>query len=507
MLFYLSYTLLFHPLSKYPGPFVAKFSDGYSGYHAIRKRLHLATYHGHLKYGLFLQYLGRQLCSPVFRQAPNRLVFNTSTALRGINKASIYKHTQLNPQTNIFGTLDRERHQQKRKVYGKVLSERSLRIFEPAMISEIDVFLRQLLKNDNEAINMSPLCERLTTDIAGQLAFGQSLNTQVETKNRMFPRAMISMNGLVNIFMSWPVVSKTWPLLQKLNKKNGLAFVKAIQDIVQQRMAIPKDAKYDFYSIVAGDDGLSTNALKNSELWAEAVFFLPAGGTTLSAALSAMFFYLSRNPIVYSRLASEIRTTFSSEDEIKSGVQLSSCRYLRATIDETLRVAPPFVGTFWREPYPDYDQPLVIDGKVIPRGTMVGVNPYCIMHNEEYFPKPFEFRPERWLGNTEESDEEEKARAAMRAAFAPFALGETGCLGKAMAYLEMSLVVAKTLWSFDFDKAPGEAGKLGEGVPGRTDGRHRVDEYQLLDLAVADHDGPNLVFTPRVNQSLGNDNT
>jgi cytochrome P450 len=130
---------------------------------------------------------------------------------------------------------------------------------------------------------------------------------------------------------------------------------------------------------------------------------------------------------------------------------------------------------------------------------MVGVNPYCIMHNEKYFPEPFRFRPERWLESEQESIDEEKGRVAMRAAFAPFALGETGCLGKGMAYHEMSLVVAKTLWHFDFEKASGEASKLGEGHPGQKSGRNRVEEYQLLDLAVADHDGPNLSFTSRGN--------
>jgi hypothetical protein len=40
-----------------------------------------------------------------------------------------------------------------------------------------------------------------------------------------------------------------------------------------------------------------------------------------------------------------------------------------------------------------------------------------------------------------------------------------------MAYLEMSLVLAKTLWYFDFVKAPGEAENLGGGegvVPRRA---------------------------------------
>ena len=73
------------------------------------------------------------------------------------------------------------------------------------MSSEIDVFLRQLLKTNTKPVNMSPLCERLTTDIAGQLAFGQHLNTQTEAKNKNFPRAMVSMNALVSIFSKSPL--------------------------------------------------------------------------------------------------------------------------------------------------------------------------------------------------------------------------------------------------------------------------------------------------------------
>lgn len=47
----LSRQLLLHPLRKFPGPFLAKFTDGYIGYHALRKRLHLATYDTLSKYG------------------------------------------------------------------------------------------------------------------------------------------------------------------------------------------------------------------------------------------------------------------------------------------------------------------------------------------------------------------------------------------------------------------------------------------------------------------------
>lgn len=131
----------------------------------------------------------------------------------------------------------------------------------------------------------------------------------------------------------------------------------------------------------------------------------------------------------------------------------------------------------------------MVDGYVIPPGTQVGVNLYSLHHNEDYFPEPFIFRPERWL-----VDDVDELRA-MHSAFEAFSAGPRGCAGKPMAYLESSLVVAKTLWYFDFENAAGDM--TGAGIPGRTDGRGRPEEYQIRDVFSAAHDGPNLVFRPR----------
>lgn len=222
------------------------------------------------------------------------------------------------------------------------------------------------------------------------------------------------------------------------------------------------------------------------------------GFTTTSTGLSGIFFYLSRYPSAYAALAAEIRTTFTSGKLIKSGSELSGCKYLRAVIDESLRVAPPFIGTLWREPSLSSDKPIVVDGEWVPPGTIIGVNPFCIMHNEVYFTDPFEFKPERWLEPQQKArDTRKSAGASVRDAFAAFALGDTGCVGKSMAYQEMSLIVAKTMWYFDFQRAPGKAGELGGGEAGRRDGRHRVNEYQLVDNQTSDKDGPNLVFKAR----------
>jgi cytochrome P450 len=211
--------------------------------------------------------------------------------------------------------------------------------------------------------------------------------------------------------------------------------------------------------------------------------------------MSAILFYLSRDREIYRRLASEIRTAFSSGHNIHGGPQLASCKYLRAVINETLRMSPSSIGTLWRQQDlalpSQVGKPFFVDGHVIPPGTMVGLSPYSLLHNEKYFPGPFVFQPERHLHGEKGSEGND-----MRA-FAPFSVGSRSCGGRAVAYLEASLAVAKTLWYFDFERAPGEVGNLGEGGPGLGKGRERKNEFQVYDVVTAQHKGPNLVFKPR----------
>ncbi len=212
-----------------------------------------------------------------------------------------------------------------------------------------------------------------------------------------------------------------------------------------------------------------------------------------------MFFYLSRNPTAYEKLSSEIRSTFRSGAEIQSGPLLSSCTYLRAVIDEAMRISPPISGTLWRELPVDSSgarqEPLVVDGHLIPAGTWVGVNMYTIHHNEEYFPEPFVFKPERWLG--ENTTEEVKARETLRDAFSPFGIGSRSCIGKVMAYMELNLTLAKTLWYFDFERPRDPIlANIGGGM-GDMAGRHRAEEFQIFDQFISDHRGPCLSFKPR----------
>jgi cytochrome P450 len=186
--------------------------------------------------------------------------------------------------------------------------------------------------------------------------------------------------------------------------------------------------------------------------------------------VSATFFYLSRNPDAYRTLAHEIRSTFTTSSEIR-GASLAPCAYLRACIDEAMRLSPPSPGILWRELASDSDAtvPFIVDGHVVPPGTVVGVNTYALHHDAASFHEPFAFRPERRLPSGA-GDFSAEQRKAMREAFAPFSIGPRGCAGKAMAYLESSLVLAKTLWFFDFEAVDGALGRVGWEGGGRGGG-------------------------------------
>jgi cytochrome P450 len=149
-------------------------------------------------------------------------------------------------------------------------------------------------------------------------------------------------------------------------------------------------------------------------------------------------------------------------------------------------MSPPISATLWRQQVEADKGPLTIDGHHIPQGTFFGVNIYALSHNSDIFPDPYTYNPDRWLTD-------DPALPKMKESFASFGIGPRDCTGKQLAYLELMLVAAKTLHQFDFERAPGPIGAVGDGLD-----RGRPDEFQILDGFNSAHDGPYLVFRPRV---------
>ena len=201
------------------------------------------------------------------------------------------------------------------------------------------------------------------------------------------------------------------------------------------------------------------------------------------------------------KLNDEVRTAFSQVEEIWGGSKLSECRYLRACIDEALRMTPGVGGILPREVLPGG---IVVDNTYFPAGIDIGVPIYALQHNEAYHPQPFEYIPERWLvnENVQTGLGSSESVALAKSAFCPFSLGSRGCVGKGMAYKELSIVLARLVYCFDMRIAPGTT--AGEGNPslGEEGLRHRKGEFQGLDKFVLKADGPMVEFKLRGGELL-----
>lgn len=168
-----------------------------------------------------------------------------------------------------------------------------------------------------------------------------------------------------------------------------------------------------------------------------------------------------------------------------------------------MRFSPPVGGLLPREVLPGGAE---VDGTFFPEGVEVGVPHYALHHNEAYYPDSFAYKPERWIVGAGEPGTGEHTTPASLAlaqnAFTAFSIGPRGCLGKGMAYLEMSIVVARVLWLYEVrlvaGSTVGEGSGEGEGKEGVAEGRRmRRDEFQLVDTFVSKADGPMVEFRIR----------
>lgn len=264
------------------------------------------------------------------------------------------------------------------------------------------------------------------------------------------------------------------------------------QAMERTKLGVDVDRKDFFYHLLNAKDPETGKGFSMDELWGESNLLIIAGSDTTSTAMAATFFYLAHNPTALQKLCKEIRDTFSDVEEIVSGQKLSGCLYLRACIDESMRMTPPVAGALPRQVLLGG---IDIDGHHIPAGVDVGVPHYAIHHNSNYYPRPFDYVPERWLSDSTANPLHAKLSDAL-SAFCPFSIGPRGCIGKGLAYVELTVTIARVLFLYDLRLAPGTT--LGGGGKDLEVGRTRATEYQIEDRFASMKDGPVLQFRAKI---------
>lgn len=261
-----------------------------------------------------------------------------------------------------------------------------------------------------------------------------------------------------------------------------------VQDELEKSPKPEQEVRKDFFYWLfkAVDPETGKRGYTVDELYGECELLTIAGSDTTAIVMSGAFFYLARRPDVQAKLANEILATFSSYDEIKSGAKLQGCRYLTAFLEEALRMTPPVSAEPARTAL---HGGTTVDGHYIPEGFNVSTGLYCLSFNKDIYQEPFEFRPERWIvADDETAGSSADEVAAAQSAFCAFSAGSRGCVGKNLAWLEMRIVIAKALWTFEVKSDP--TSKLGGGDPNGKPGRQREHEYQTYEMFVSNRKGP-----------------
>lgn len=231
-------------------------------------------------------------------------------------------------------------------------------------------------------------------------------------------------------------------------------------------------------------------AYTDQELLAEANLLIIAGSDTTSIQLSGFFFYITRNERCYNKAVAEIRSTFASPEEIRQGPKVTTCTYLRACLDESMRLTPPGPSELLRRILPGGQ---TVDGDYYPEGVHVGASMWCSARHEG-LGDPFVYRPERWIPDDYTGVTEEDVRK-VKSFTHPFLSGPGNCVGQNLAMAELLITIGRTLWRFNVRNAPGNT--LGEGSPSLGWGRRDPKQYMLQDFYVSVHDGPVLQFRKR----------
>ena len=192
------------------------------------------------------------------------------------------------------------------------------------------------------------------------------------------------------------------------------------------------DERRDILSLLLQAHTDEGETMNDKEVRDELLTLVLAGHETTANSLAWAWERLVRNPGAHEALREAVRSGEGAEEQVE------------ATIVEAMRTRPvvPFIGRRVTVPWR-------LGAYGVSAGTPIGMSILLVHHREDVYPKPFEFRPERWLGRKPGTYE-----------WIPFGGGIRRCLGAALAMAEQRVVLGAMARRLDLeadDPAPEHA--------------------------------------------------
>ncbi len=111
-------------------------------------------------------------------------------------------------------------------------------------------------------------------------------------------------------------------------------------------------------------------------------------------ALLSTLYLLAKHSDIQDKARSEVKQLLHGADPTYEDV--AHMNYITAVIRESMRMFPPVIG-FSRQATED----CVVNGYHVPKGTIIAMLSVVLHYSAEYYDEPEQFKPERWLKESE----------------------------------------------------------------------------------------------------------
>jgi cytochrome P450 len=288
----------------------------------------------------------------------------------------------------------------------------------------------------DSALPLYPELLRLNHHILGKLLFNVDVTGEqasiLEALRFVRDYTNRRINALVTVPTRWPTPrnQRFWQSVMLLDKFT-------YGQIREARVA--NDGGNDFLSMLLGVEDENTGAgLSDEELHDELMTLFFAAYEDPANALSWTLALLTHQPEVEKRLRDEIKSVLGGR--VPTYEDLADLVYTGAVVDEALRLYPP-TWSVLRDVVDDD----VVGGYGVAKGSSVLVNIYLTHRLPEFWDEPGLFNPDRFLP--------ENVAGRPRYAFLPFGGGPRQCIAAALATMEIKLILAMLMQSYQYEWA------------------------------------------------------
>lgn len=333
-------------------------------------------------------------------------------------------------------TSEGEFWRKQRRLMQPAFHQKALVNLHTVMLSCVQSFLHEWQeKPDGEIIDIAAEMTRLTLKIVSLALFSVDISGESDKLRQAFRTALEYVYYRLNTPLALPVWIPTARNIQFHQAKHTLDRI--ILEIIQSRRQNPTE-QYDLLSmLLAARDEETGEKMSDRQLQDEVITLINAGHETTATALAWTWYLLGTHPDIMAKMQDEIQTVLNGNSPTFE--KLAQLQYTRRVFDESLRLCPPGLGLAPRIALEDDE----IQGYFIPKGTIFNIAQYFIFRHPEFWDNPEQFDPDRFLP--------EKAKQRPKFAYFPFGAGQHICIGKSLALMESTTILAAIVQQFHIE--------------------------------------------------------